>query len=199
MSVAASAGALFAGDGYRCFEMARADVPRLQRFLEENPEYGLAVEGERPRRDAAAEEFESLPPPGFPFAKKWVLAFEAADGAMIGVADLLSDLFAAGIWNVGLFIVATRLHGGGAAQALYRDLERWMGEQGARWSRLGVVAGNTRAERFWEKEGYVDLRLRRGMAMGKRVNDVRVMMKPLAGGSMDEYLALVARDRIDSD
>jgi hypothetical protein len=31
--------------------------------------------------------------------------------------------------------------------------------------------------------------------MGKRVNTLRVMMKPLAGGAIDEYLQLVPRDQ----
>ena len=33
--------------------------------------------------------------------------------------------------------------------------------------------------------------------MGARVNSVRVMVKPLDGGRIDDYLALVARDRRD--
>ena len=34
--------------------------------------------------------------------------------------------------------------------------------------------------------------------MGKRLNTLRVMAKPLAAGSVSEYLAAVARDRPDS-
>ena len=33
------------------------------------------------------------------------------------------------------------------------------------------------------------------MTMGKKSNLLRVMAKPLAGGTIDEYLALVERDR----
>jgi hypothetical protein len=72
-----------------------------------------------------------------------------------------------------------------------------MRERGALWSRLGVVAGNGRAERFWEKMGYVEVRKRNGVAMGKRVSDLRVMVKALADGNLPQYLALVARDRPD--
>jgi len=34
--------------------------------------------------------------------------------------------------------------------------------------------------------------------MGSRVNDLRVMAKPLAGGAIADYLAMVARDRPES-
>jgi hypothetical protein len=57
------------------------------------------------------------------------------------------------------------------------------------------VAGNERAERFWSACGYSQVRLREGLQMGRRTNTVRVMVKLLAGGSFDDYLALVPRDR----
>ncbi len=74
-------------------------------------------------------------------------------------------------------------------------LERWMADQGAQWLRLGVVQGSARAERFWLRCGYVQVRERGPMAMGRKTNLLRVMAKPLAGGTIAEYLALVERDR----
>ena len=101
-----------------------------------------------------------------------------ADGMMADVADVVSDLLAPRVWHVGLFIVATALHGRGAAHALYAALEAWMRASGAAWIRLGVVAGNARAERFWRRVGYVETRVRAGVAMGERVNAVRVLARP---------------------
>jgi hypothetical protein len=74
-------------------------------------------------------------------------------------------------------------------------LEAWARAAGAQWIRLGVVDGNTRGERFWRRQGYVETRLRPGMTMGSKVNTVRVLFKPLAGGTRADYLALVVRDR----
>jgi len=74
-------------------------------------------------------------------------------------------------------------------------LERWAIASGAAWLRLGVIAGNDRAERFWESAGFVEVRRREGIAMGRKVNTVRVMVKPLAGGAVPDYLAQVSRDR----
>jgi len=96
---------------------------------------------------------------------------------------------------VGLFIVATALHGSGTAASLYALLERWMVGQGAQWLRLGVVQGSVRAERFWQRCGYVQVRERGPVAMGRKSNLLRVMAKPLGGGTIAEYLALVERDR----
>ena len=61
--------------------------------------------------------------------------------------------------------------------------------------RLGVVQGNARAERFWASLGYVAVRQRQGVQMGQRLVTVRNMVKPLAGGRIEEYFALVPRDQ----
>jgi GNAT superfamily N-acetyltransferase len=156
------------------------------------------VNGVPPAPDEAREEWDSLPPKEFPYEKRWMLDIPAPDGSMAAMANVLCDMFAPGIWHIGLFIVATRLHGAGAAREIYEALEGWMRGRGARWIRLGVVAGNTRAERFWEKMGYVEMRRRLAVPMGARVNDIRVLVKPLAGASMADYLAVVARDRPES-
>jgi hypothetical protein len=57
------------------------------------------------------------------------------------------------------------------------------------------VPGRVRAERFWERQGYVQTRLREGVVMGQRTNTLRVMVKPLGENTVQEYLQRVARDR----
>ena len=181
----------------RIVELAPAGIPRLQAFFASNPEYHVAVNGEAPGPEEARTEFEAAPPPGWPYTRKWVLEFQDEARDMAGMVDLLAGLFAADVWHIGLFVVATRLHGTGEAHRMYRQLEDWMRERGANWIRLGVVEGNTRAERFWARCGYEELRKRPNLPMGKRVNTVRVLYKALAGGTRDEYLSLVERDRPD--
>ena len=60
---------------------------------------------------------------------------------------------------------------------------------------LGVVKGNTRAERFWASEGYIPVRERHGIQMGNRTTTVRNMVKPLKGGNLEAYFSLVPRDK----
>ncbi|HEY5897735.1 MAG TPA: GNAT family N-acetyltransferase [Burkholderiales bacterium] len=177
-------------------ELTAADLPLLQRFLEANPDYHLLVSGEPPAAGAAQEIFDSRPPEDYLFERKWLLRFDDESDVMIGMAEGLSNLFAEGVWHIGLFIVATHLHGTGRALGLYGSLEAWLRKQGGRWSRLGVVEGNARAERFWEKLGYRQVRTR-SVEMGRRTNNVRVMVKPLADATVSQYLALVKRDRPD--
>jgi RimJ/RimL family protein N-acetyltransferase len=188
-------------DRWRFRVLVEGDAGELQRFFDANPEYFLSVDGEPAARDAAAHELVDVPPPGMPYREMLLFGVSDGDdptGALVAMATVVGGFISEEVWHIGLFIVATSLHGSGAAHAIHRALERWMVERGARWVRLGVVAGNARAERFWERSGYLETRRRGPIAMGRKTNMLRVMVKPLAGGTVDEYLRLVERDRPSS-
>lgn len=182
-------------------ELAAREVPLLQALFDANPLYFQAVNGRPPHPDEAQQEFDELPPPHLPFTRRWFLGLFDADAdseALQGVAVVVQDLCAPGVWHIALYLVATALHGSGAAADTYRAMEAWMRHGGACWLRLGVVAGNARAERFWQAQGFAEVRRREGVDTGGRVNDLRVLAKALAGGTLADYLALVPRDRPDS-
>ena len=189
---------LFMAGGRECRQLARIDMPRLQVFFEANPEYFETVEGAPPGPHAAEQEFDSGLPDAWPHGARRMLEFAPQDGPVEAMADIVEDLFAAGVWHVGLFIVATRLHGSGASGEIYGALESWMQRRGARWVRLGVVAANERAGAFWRKIGFGELRRRTGVPVGERVHEIVVMMKSLQGGDAASYLACVPRDRPES-
>jgi hypothetical protein len=68
----------------------------------------------------------------------------------------------------------------------------------ALWLRLVVIEGNHQAERFWSKHGFREARTRIGVDTGGRVNNVKVLVKPLGDAKVAEYLERVPRDRPDS-
>lgn len=177
-------------------ELAPQALPRLQAFFEANPEYFLTIGGQPPRADEAQQEYDEAPPAEFGFTRRWFAGVFAREGDTLdGVLIVVSDFCAPTVWHVALYIVATRLHGQGVAAQVFDALQAWAQAQGACWLRLGVVAGNTRAERFWQRRGFVQTRVRDGVPAGERMNTVRVLVKPLAGGRLDDYLSLVPRDR----
>lgn len=203
---------MFATARLRAIELTSPDIPRLQEFFELNPEYFFTVNGEGPVPGEAHEEMlgstvdetvlvtkDDDLPAGWPYTRKWIIGFEDDAGSLVGMANVVSDLLAPGIWHIGLFMVATTMHGSGEARDLYQQLENWAHRNGAQWLRLGVVIGNARAEWFWERNGFVEVRTREGVEMGKRTNSLRVMSKALAGGSVAEYLLMVARDRPEAN
>lgn len=179
----------------RTIEITSSEEPLLQRFFETNPQYFLAVNGEPAGPNEAHEEIHGELPTGWRFTKKWMVGYVDAQNNLSAMANIISDLLAPHVWHIGLFVVATSRHGTGDAQTIYHGLESWAKASGAQWLRLGVVEGNARAEHFWESLGYMQTRTREGVVMGKLTNSIRVMVKPLAGGSIEQYLALIERDR----
>lgn len=179
----------------RSIELLPEHEPLLQAFFVANPAYFLAVQGAPATPDEAHEEIQGELPPGCTYSKKWVIGYLGEDGQLVAMSNVVSDLFVTGIWTIGTFMLATARHGSGDAQTLYQTLETWAAKNSAQWLRLGVVQGNTRAERFWTQQGYIETRKREGYQIGQQSNTLRVMFKPLCGGTQDEYLSLMTRDR----
>ena len=179
---------------HRIAELQVASSDRLQEFFDANPEYWVRVFGMPPGPNDARNLFGRFPPPEMTWRSKHVLEIAAPSGEVGAIADVITDLCAPRVWHVGLFIAATRLHGTPETASLYGALEGWMRQGGAEWSHLGVVVGNIAAERFWEKMGYAEVQLRKDVEMGGRVVDLRRMVKPLAGGTISVYHAIVPQD-----
>ena len=179
----------------RTVEITSELESKLQRFFDANPEYFEAVLGEPAGPNEAHEEIHGELPAGWSFTKKWLVGYVDESGALVAMANVVSDLLAPGVWHIGLLMVATSRHGTGDARAIYQGLESWAASNGATWLRLGVVQGNGRAEHFWESLGFIQTRTRAGVEMGKVTNTLRVMVKPLGDHSLDRYLSLVQRDR----
>ncbi|MFT0476477.1 GNAT family N-acetyltransferase [Pseudomonas antarctica] len=186
---------LSAAPGIRVAPLTLADEAELQHFFEQAPDYFIAVNGEPATPTEAREELQGDLPPGWSCSRLYWLGYRDAAGQLVAVVNIAADLLAAGVWHIGLLLVHARLHGSGLARRLHAELEAWAVGKGAEWLRLTVVVGNAKAQRFWPKLGYVQVRTREGITMGRQVNTVSIQIKALAGGRIDEYLESVERDR----
>jgi GNAT superfamily N-acetyltransferase len=195
----AADAALFQGPGFRVGVLAASEVPLLQALFDANPGYFQAINGRDALPDEAQLEFDELPPPHLPFRQRWVAGVFDDAGALVGTLVLVADLGAAGVWHIALLLIDQAQHGSGLATRVMAALQAWARTQGAQWLRLGVVVGNLRAQRFWGRQGFIATRLRSGIDTGGRLNDLQVMVTPLAGGTLADYLALVPRDHPDAD
>ena len=190
---------LFQAAGHSVRQLQASDVPGLQALFDANPWYFRVVNGRPANADEAQAAFDERPPAHLPFARHWKAGIFDGRGQLAGTVVVLSDFCASGVWHLGLFLLATRLHGGGLAARLHQALLDWARAQGADWMRLSVVVGNARAERFWARQGYVEVRRRHGIDTGGRLNDARVMVRALGEQGLDAYLARVPRDQPGSD
>ncbi|CAN5889420.1 hypothetical protein BH11PSE8_BH11PSE8_16310 [soil metagenome] len=191
---------LFDTTTHRVDAARRDDIPSIQAFFDANPAYTRMVEGRPVSPNAAAVEFDEMPPPGMAYGERWFLTVrDRRSGAIDAVLDVVKDLLAPGIWHIGLFFVAERLHGQGLAARLHAALEQWAEAQGARWLRLGVVEQNQRGARFWRRQGYGFVCSREAAAAGGRVNNVFCLVKPLGDNTREAYLAAQGRDALQPE
>ncbi len=184
--------------GIQVVELGDRDEAELQRFFERAPGYFIAVNGEPATATEAHEELQGQLPAGWACSRMYWLGYRDLENQLVVVVNIAADLLAVGVWHIGLLLVDAPLHGTGLARQLHADLEAWAAGNGAQWLRLTVVIGNAKAERFWPKLGYVQVRTREGITMGRQVNSVSIQVKALTGGQVGDYLALVPRDQVDA-
>lgn len=176
-----------------------ADAPALQVFLDANPLYSEIVNGRPFQPGEARQEIVDRPP--FAYRAAHALAvLDRREGRWRGFVSLVDDLIAPGVQHIGLFLMATADHGKGLASSVYQAVEARARRLGMRWMRLGVVLGNARAEAFWQRQGFVELRQRHGLPYEGLSTSVRVMAKPLHAkeGDWSAFWEAVPRDRPDS-
>lgn len=174
--------------------MRREELPALQALFEADPGYFVQVGGQPPRPDEAEREFEDRPPPHLNGSAHWFCAIHDRGGRLCGVVVLDVDLGAPGVWHIALFFLDKPVRGSGAAAELHAALEDHARASGAEWLRLCVIEGNRGAERFWARSGYTPLRTRHFTGADAAVRTSVVMLKPLAGATLDDYLRRVPRD-----
>lgn len=180
--------------GITTFALTAEHEAQLQRFFEANPEYYLICNGEPAGPTEAHTEIHELPPADMSYTKKILFGYSNESVELVGMSNVISDLLAPGVWHIGYFMVGTTSFGSGLSRNLYAHLEQWIVEQGAHWMRLGVLQCNPRAGRFWRSLGYTEVSQRHGVQYGKKTHTLDVLYKPLTGGTVEEYRALVPRD-----
>ena len=176
----------------------REDIADIQAFTESNPEYWLLTHGHPPAPDDAAANFDRRPPADMGYSEH--LSFLVRHGSsreVVAQIDVAADLLAAGVYHLGFFMTATRMRGTGFAHRLYEAYEQWAIDRGARWLRLGVVELNRRAEAFWRRAGYLELKREDDYILGDRSHVLITMVKPMRGETLRDYLDAVPRDRTE--
>jgi ribosomal protein S18 acetylase RimI-like enzyme len=187
------------------FTIANADIwtateidrPALAAFCQKSPEYDLFLTGEMPQATAWVEDFlTDLPPTGFNWTTthKLIARSHQDPDIIAAVMDVTEDMIAPSVGHIGLFQVATALHGTGVAHALYQGLEDWLASRGMDVLRLGVLEGNPRGKAFWEHHGFQKTRERSGTAPTGKTHQSHVMYKPLKPLTLDAYRRRVPRD-----
>jgi GNAT superfamily N-acetyltransferase len=143
--------------GYQVVRLTLADAPELQDLYERCTDYHEAHEGV-PTRPGAGEEELCAGPPGRSLEDKLPFGIYSMGGELIGYLELFRNYPAEGEWWIGLLMLDPKVRGQGLGGEIYQSARTWAAEQGAHSILLGVLEEEHAAERFWQRQGFSELR-----------------------------------------
>lgn len=138
--------------GLRTAPLAAADSGALLALLRANAAYSRLSTG-REALPTDADEILRARPRGAPPQAKQVLGFWDG-GALAAVCDLLDGYPDADTLFIGLLMVDAARQGAGLGAAVLQHVAGQAAARGHTRLRLAVIEANTRALRFWEKQGF---------------------------------------------
>ena len=150
------------------------DVAHLQRVLEGAPAYSLRVRGHLPRPTDAADILAEFPP-GKSAADKFLGGFWDKD-QMVGCADICRGYPEAHIAYIGLLLFMEQFQGCGYGREVLAQIRDRAIAWGCRALRIAVMEKNSRALKFWRREGFRGLYRK---PVPGYIGDALVMESPL--------------------
>jgi ribosomal protein S18 acetylase RimI-like enzyme len=169
----------FALDGFTVRRLSPADAAELQALYERCSDYHELEDG-GPTRPTAGAETLAAGPPGTDPADKFSLGVYADGGAMVAFLDVIRDYPEPGEWWIGLLMLDPAARSGGLGGRICEEAARWIAAEGGRALHLDVLEQNPRAERFWRRHGFEEVRRKPFTAATGKESTVIVMRRALA-------------------
>ena len=144
---------LFSIPGFTTRSLRAGDEALIFDLLRRCEDFSVLVSGLPPTEEEAADLLIDVPP-GKTLDDKFVFGLFAGPEKLIGLVDLIRGYPGAGDWFIGLMQLDPATRGKGTGGQLYRAVEGWCQQRGARAILLGVVEQNTEGTAFWEKMGF---------------------------------------------
>jgi GNAT superfamily N-acetyltransferase len=167
-------------DGYTVVRLTAADEGELQDLFVRCSDFHELAEGVPTPPGAASEELVARPP-GTPLRDKFSFGISAAGGGMVGYLDLIRNHPAEGEWWIGLLMLEPAERGAGLGSRVYRAAAEWVARQGGTAIHIGVLEHNPKAERFWRRQGFQEVRRVEWVAGTGRVGRLIIMVDQRPG------------------
>lgn len=165
-------------DGWSVARLTGPDAADLQDLYERCTDFHELSEGVPTRPTAGAEELAALPPGKDP-ADKFSFGVYAAPRRMVGYLELMRDYPAASEWWIRLLMLDPAVRRGGLGGRICRAAAEWVGARGGTVIRIGVLEQNPDALRFWERQGFRELRRERHVSDAGHGSRLVVMARAL--------------------
>jgi ribosomal protein S18 acetylase RimI-like enzyme len=122
--------------------------------------------------ESAKEFFDALPPGKIPADKHTLGIYDEAD-QLVGLVDLAKNYPTVDTWFLGLLLLIPSVRGKGFGHCVHQEIVKIVQGKGAQKLRLGVLANNPQALKFWHSLGYETLKQTK--QLGSRENSVYLL------------------------
>ena len=144
---------LFTVAGRRVVRLTEADAPALGRLFARCDDYFELLEGRPAGPTAALGQLRDGPVERVPH-DLINLGLLGPDGELAGLIGALRHHRVPDQWYLGFLLLDPAWRGRGLGSTVYWAFQNWIATQGAASIVLAVLAGNTRAHRFWQSLGF---------------------------------------------
>lgn len=164
-------------------KLTALDLPALQELCLACRDFQVLTTGREPGPADGEDLFMDCPPGKSPGDKE--IFGLMSWGKAVGVIELLRDYPAQGTWFIGLMLVHPCWRGKGLGRDALAWLEQYLAEQKVGSLSLAVLAENPLGLRFWEHNGFQQIRIVENYQSGAITTAAYVMLKTI-GQARDE-------------
>jgi RimJ/RimL family protein N-acetyltransferase len=150
-------GATFHLDGYTVCRLTPEDAPDLQDLFERCSDFHELSEGVPTGPTAGADELLAKPE-GKQLSDKHSFGIRARTGELIGYIELMRDYPAERQWWIGLLMLDPHSRAQGLGTRIHRAAMDFVGANGGTLMQIAVLEQNPAAQRFWQRQGYEEIR-----------------------------------------
>lgn len=144
-------------EGYTVRRLGQADAADLQSLFERCSDYVEIYSGVPPRPSEGADELGALPP-GKEMHDKFSLGLYDSRRELVGFIDLMRNYPVENDWWIGLLMLAPAARDQGLGSRVYEAAQEWVRSRERRTIWILVLEENSKAERFWRRQGFEEVR-----------------------------------------
>lgn len=154
------------------------DIEPLQDLFRRCTDYYELEEGESTVADAAEHLLLNKPSSLAP-EDKIVLGLYSETGLLVAICDLLRNYPSAGEWWIGLLMIDPEYRSAGLGTQILQEVISLANTEQATALWVAPLVQNPKAQRFWERHGFVEQRTTQTTTRSGRTNTVVVRKRVL--------------------
>lgn len=163
----------------RIRELHQEDIPHLQKLCEACADFHLLTQGAEPASNQGELLYNEYPP-GKTHNDKLLFGIFTAQDEIMGMIELAMNYPDRETWFIGLLLLHPQCRGRGLGREMLAWLDEFLAQHAVKFLSVPVLAVNSRGKKFWECNGFTEIRQVENFKSGEITTTAHVMRKNLS-------------------